>query len=79
MNDKENDKENLLTERQVVINNIQTVTLYSLSMIVALGLNDLVLNIFDSFPRSSHVISKVTYIMIMFGFTLLVGYYKVKS
>jgi len=59
----------------VILNNIKYILFYALSLSVALGFNDLVITIFNGFPTSHHIISKTTYIIIMFGLTLLIAYY----
>jgi hypothetical protein len=55
--------------------NISSILLYALSLATALGFNDLVLNIFDSFKWTAHIISKTTYVVIMFGVTIGLAYY----
>ena len=62
-------------KHQDIMTNVNSILLYSLSMVVALGLNDLVTSIFNSFPNTQHIIAKVTYVVIMFGLTLLAVYY----
>lgn len=59
----------------VILNNIKYILFYALSLSVALGFNDLVITIFNGFPSSHHIISKTTYIIIMFGLTLLTAYW----
>jgi hypothetical protein len=66
--EEEDDKKTILTK-------IKTVLLAALSLSVALGFNDLVKTIFNSFPNSHHIISKTTYLVIMFGLTLLVAFW----
>jgi hypothetical protein len=61
--------------KQNVLTNIRSVLFYALSLSVALGFNDLVTTIFDSFPNTQHIISKTTYVVIMFGATLLAAYW----
>jgi hypothetical protein len=55
--------------------NIQNILLYALSLATALGLNDLVLTIFDSFQLDNHIIAKSTYFIIMLGVTVVLAYY----
>ena len=54
---------------------MKTVLMYALSVVTALGLNDLVTTIFDNFSNTQHVITKTTYVVIMFGATLATAYY----
>lgn len=58
----------------VMKKNIYTIVLYSLSFSIALALNDLIVTIFDSFPGTQHVITKTTYLMLLFGITMLIIY-----
>ena len=55
--------------------NITSVILYALSLATALGFNDLILTIFDSFKWTAHVLAKTTYVVIMFGITIGLAYY----
>jgi hypothetical protein len=55
-------------------NNITSILLYALSLATALGFNDLILTIFDSF-KWTHIIAKTTYIVIMFSVTIGLAYY----
>jgi hypothetical protein len=61
------------TDREKLLSDIRSVTIYALSFSVAFGFNSLVTTIFDSFPNSSVTISKTTYVIFMFGVTLLVA------
>lgn len=56
-------------------NNIINILLYALSLATALGFNDLVLTIFDSFKWTSHIIAKTTYVIMMFSVTIALAYY----
>lgn len=62
-------------DKKAIINNIRSVLIYALSLSVALGFNDLIMTIFNSFPNNQHIIAKTTYIVIMFGITLSVAYW----
>jgi hypothetical protein len=61
-------------DKKVIINNIKTIIIYALSLSVAMGFNDLIMTIFNSFPNK-HIIAKTTYVVILFGITLLVAYW----
>ena len=74
---KVKDEKNLFTEQDPsnIKDNITSVLLYALSLATALGFNDLVLNVFDSFKLDAHIIAKTTYVVIMFGITIGLAYY----
>lgn len=55
--------------------NIHTILFYSLSVVVALGINDLTTTIFNSFSYQKHIIAKTIYILTVFGLTVLLAYY----
>jgi hypothetical protein len=58
-----------------ISDNITSILLYALSLATALGFNDLILTIFDSFNWTTHIIAKTTYFVIMFGITIGLAYY----
>ena len=62
-------------ENPNIKDNITSILLYSLSLAAALGFNDLILTIFDSFKWTAHIIAKTTYVVIMFGITIGFAYY----
>ena len=74
---KKKDEKALLTTppNDNIKDNIVTILLYSLSLATALGFNDLVLNIFDSFKWTAHILAKTTYVVIMFSVTIGLAYY----
>ena len=74
---KKKDEKALLTTppNDNIKDNIITILLYSLSLATALGFNDLVLNIFDSFKWTAHILAKTTYVVIMFSVTIGLAYY----
>lgn len=55
--------------------NIQAICMYALSMACALGFNNLVTSIFNSLYDTAHVISKTTYVVSIFGLTLVVAHW----
>jgi len=61
-------------KRQMVIVNIKSVLFYALSMTVALAFNDMIKSVFDSFPFTQHIVAKMTYVILMFGLTILAAY-----
>ncbi len=63
------------TEDNNVRKNIQSIIMYAFSMTVALGVNNLVTSVFNSLYNTAHIISKTTYVVIVFGLTLVVAYW----
>jgi hypothetical protein len=61
-------------KRQTVVVNIKSVLFYALSMTVALAFNDMIKSVFDSFPFTQHIVAKMTYVIIVFGLTILAAY-----
>lgn len=61
------DKENLLFNTKFII-------IYALVFSIALAINEVSLSVFKSFPKSQHIISKVSYVVILFGITILIAY-----
>lgn len=56
--------------------NIASFLIYALSLATALGFNDLVLTIFDSFSKTkSHIIGKTIYVVLMFIITIAIAHY----
>jgi len=74
---KKKDEKALLTTppNDNIKDNIVTILLYALSLATALGFNDLVLTIFDSFKWTAHILAKTTYVVIMFSVTIGLAYY----
>lgn len=60
--------------KEVVVANIKGILFYALSMTVALGFNDMIKSIFDSFPFTQHIVAKMTYVVIMFSLTIFAAY-----
>jgi hypothetical protein len=71
----EQDDTNKKTEDNNVRKNIQSIIMYALSMTVALGVNNLVTSVFNSLYNTAHIISKTTYVVTVFGLTLVVAYW----
>ena len=63
----------------IIRENIKTVVIYALSFSVALGFNNLITSIFNNFYETQHIISKTTYVVILFGITLLTAYWLAQS
>ena len=79
MSKKKDEKESLLSTTTPVPSNVKdnivSILLYALSLATALGFNDLVLTIFDSFKWTAHILAKTTYVVIMFSITIWLAYY----
>ena len=61
------DKENLIFNTKIIL-------IYALVFSIALALNEVSVSVFKSFPKSQHIVSKVTYVVILFGVTVLIAY-----
>lgn len=59
----------------LIKNNVASITIYALSLATALGFNDLILSIFNSFSWNNHIVAKIIYVLIMFGLTIGLAYY----
>ena len=73
MDDDDEDKNK--KDKKIILANIKSVLIYCLSLSVALGFNDLITTIFNSFPGSNHIIKKTIYVVVMFGITLSVAFW----
>ena len=64
-------------QRNPTENNIIKIVLYSLAIASALGFTELVNAIFSkiNFKGSNEIISKLIYVIFIFGLTLIVAYY----
>ena len=71
------DTKNLLEEekKRDIKQNIGEIVLYCLSLATALGFNELILTIFNSFKYTQNIISKTTYVVLLFGITIFLAYY----
>ena len=58
-----------------VKNNIIIIILYSLSLTVALGFNDLILTIFNNFKWTQSITAKIVYVSTITVITIIVAYY----
>ena len=67
---------NLLIDRKNnVKNNIASILLYALSLATALGFNNLVTSIFNSFKWNSRIIANTIYVVLTFFVTISLAYY----
>lgn len=74
---KDTKKEIIIEEERQTRNNVVVIILYALALAAALGLNDLILTIFDKFDWShtSKIFSKVIYVVFMFAAVLLIAFF----
>jgi hypothetical protein len=78
MNKKKDVQKSLLSDSEDTNNvkeNITAILLYALSLATALGFNDLILSMFDTFKWKTHILAKTVYVFIMFGITIGLAYY----
>lgn len=61
-------------DKESLIFNTKFILIYALVFSIALALNEVSVSVFKSFPKSQHIISKVTYVVILFGVTVLIAY-----
>ena len=79
MSDKKNDKlSDKKSDEKIILSNVNLVLINALSLSVALGFNDLIITIFNSFPGSNHIIKKSIYVVILFIITLLLAFWLFK-
>ena len=62
-------------EPNIVKNNISIIIIYSLSLATALGFNDLILSIFNSFAYDKAIIGKTIYFVVIFSITIFLCFY----
>lgn len=75
-NDKTEKSEQRSQENQgAIIVNVKSVILYSLSLAVALGFNEIMTTIFSSFGNNQHVIAKCVYVMTLFALSIMASYW----
>jgi hypothetical protein len=76
MSDKKSDKlSDKKSDEKIILSNVNFVLINALSVSVALGFNDLVTTIFNSFPGSNHIMKKSIYVVIMFIITLSLAFW----
>ncbi len=80
-NKKRYERDNQKTDEKIIITNVNLVLINALSFSVALGFNELVTSIFNSFPGSNHILRKTIYVLIMFIITIILAYwiFKIKQ
>ena len=62
-------------DKHILHHNVNMIILYSLSTAVALGFNDLMLSIFNSFNNKNNIIRKIIYVITICTVTILFAYY----
>ena len=66
-------------DETIILTNVHLVLINALSFSVALGINDLVTTIFNSFPSSNNnIIKKLIYVVIMFSVTICAAFWLFK-
>jgi hypothetical protein len=66
-------------DETIILTNVHLVLINALSFSVALGINDLVTTIFNSFPSSNNnIIKKLIYVVIMFSITICAAFWLFK-
>ena len=80
-NKKRSDNRISKTDEKIILTNVNLVLINALSFSVALGLNELITSIFNSFPGSNHIFKKTIYVLILFVFTIILAFwiFKVKQ
>ena len=72
---KEDLKNINLSKNDKIKHNIYIILLYSLSTAIALGLNDLIISIFNNFNHKNNIIAKSIYVLLIFIITIIFAYY----
>lgn len=62
MEDKENNK--ISETKAITMENIKYLTFYSLSLVIALGINDIAMKVFEKYYKDS-ILSRVIYLSIL--------------
>ena len=74
-----NDEESKTNEK-LILSNVNLVLINALSFSVALGMNDLIISIFKTFPgrNRNHIIEKLIYVLVMFVITIFMAFWLFK-
>lgn len=69
------------SDEKIILSNVNLVLINALSFSVALGLNELITSIFNSFPGSNHIFKKTIYVLILFIITIIFAFwiFKIKQ
>jgi hypothetical protein len=81
MNENKKRYEREKSDEKIILTNVNLLIINALSFSVALGFNDLITSIFNSFPGSNHILKKAIYVLILFIITIIVAYwiFKIKQ
>ena len=75
---KRYERDNAKSDEKIILTNVNLVIINALSFSVALGFNELITTIFNSFPGKNHIFKKTIYVIIMFVFTLILAFWLFK-
>lgn len=62
-------------KEKTISDNIRSILIYTITLAAALGFNDLIIEIFDSFKWSSRIFAKMMYFIIIFIIAIILSYY----
>ena len=63
------------SQRILVIQGVQVVVVYSLSLAVGLAVNGVITSILQAFPNTDNVLNKATYAIVLMGATVAATYF----
>jgi hypothetical protein len=80
-NKKKYERDNQKSDEKIILTNVNLLIINALSFSVALGFNELITSIFDSFPGKNHIFKKTIYVLIMSIITIMLAFFifKVKQ
>ena len=80
-NIKRYERDNQKSDQKIILTNVNLLIINALSFSVALGFNELITSIFNSFPGSNHIFKKTIYVLVMFIITVLLAFwiFKIKQ
>jgi len=81
MNENKKRYEREKSDEKIILTNVNLLIINALSFSVALGFNELITSIFNSFPGSNHILKKAIYVLILFIITIILAYwiFKIKQ
>ena len=80
-NKKRYEREHKKSDEKIILTNVNLLLINALSFSVALGFNELITSIFNTFPGSNHIFKKTIYVLVMFIITVLLAFwiFKIKQ
>jgi hypothetical protein len=80
-NKKKYERDNKKSDEKIILTNVNLLIINALSFSVALGFNELITSIFDSFPGGNHIFKKAIYVLILFIISIILAYwiFKIKQ